>query len=99
MHYVSRVEFILDESFTDHLISISTPPFEIHNSGWGQFTIGLRIHFHDPNVQPIELGKDLVLYDDLMPASAKRPVIREEYNELVFVEPTPKMMHLLQVED
>ena len=44
--------------------------------------------------KPIELLKELVLYDDL-PASAKRPIIREDYNEIVFVEPSPTMLALL----
>ena len=89
MHYISKVEFILDESFPEPLITLYKQPFEIHQSGWGQFTIGLRIHFHEPHInKPVELGKELVLFDDL-PASAKRPIVREDYNEIVFVEPSP----------
>ena len=42
-------------------------------------------------MKTIELGKDLILYDDL-PPSAKRPIIREDYNELVFVDPNPKTL-------
>ena len=94
MHYISKVEFLLDESFEPSLIALSEPPFEIHQTGWGQFTIGLRIYFHDESVQYVELAKELVLFDD-MPQSTKRPVIREDYDELVFVDPSPSFTQLL----
>ena len=92
MHYISKVEFILDESFPEPLIVLTKPPFEIHQSGWGQFTIGLRIHFYEPLInKPLELGKELVLFHE-MPASAKRPIVREDYNEVIFVEPSLNML-------
>ena len=95
MNYISKVEFVLDESFPEPLITLTKPPFEIYQSGWGQFIIGIRIHFHEPSVNKfVELGKELVLYDEFS-ASAKRPIIREDYNELMFVEPSPHMLSLL----
>ena len=38
--------------------------------------------------------KDLILFDDLQP-SHKRPIVNEDYNELVFIEPSPHMYNLL----
>ena len=98
--YISKVEFTLDESFGDmaHIV-LTQPPYEVHQMGWGEFTIGIRIHFHKPHDnKPVEIGKQLVLYDD-MPVSAKRPIIREDYNELIFVEPSDNMMNLLSQRD
>ena len=96
MHYISKVEFIIDESFPQPLIELYKPPFEIHQSGWGQFKIGLRIHFHEPHInKPLELGKDLVLFEYDMPQNTKRPIIREDYNEIIFVEPSHHMLQLL----
>ena len=96
MNYISQVEFTLDESFGDKAhITLTQPPFEVHQMGWGQFTIGIKIHFHEPHInKPIELDKELVLFDDA-PPSSKRPIIREDYNELIFVEPTPYFLSLL----
>ena len=88
MHYISKVEFELDKSFPEPNVTLTEPPFIIHQKGWGQFTINIRIHFHEPHVnKPVDLGKELVLFDDA-PSSGKRPIVREDYNEVVFVEPS-----------
>ena len=70
------------------------PPFKIQEAGWGQFTINVKLYFPDPSCKPIELGKELILFDDL-PRKEKRPIVAEDYNELVFVEPTALMLKLL----
>ena len=54
----------------------------------------MKLHFPDPSCKPIELGKELILFDDL-PRKEKRPIVAEDYNELVFVEPTAYMLKLL----
>ena len=36
----------------------------------------------------------MVLFDDLHPTT-KRPIVMEDYNELVFVDPNPTMHRLL----
>ncbi len=38
--------------------------------------------------------KDLVLFDDMQPTT-KRPIVTEDYNELVFVDPSPTMLRYL----
>jgi len=37
----------------------------------------------------------LVLYEDTMQPSPKRPVVRETYNEIVFIEPAQEMIEML----
>ena len=95
MQYITKVEFMLDESFPEPNITLTKPPFIIHQKGWGQFTIRIRLHFIEPTVnKPIELNKELVLFDDA-PSSGKRPIIREDYNEIVFVEPSYQMLQVI----
>lgn len=92
--FIAKVEFQIDESFPVPNIQISKPPFEIHQTGWGQFAIGIKLFFRDPIHKPVEVAKELILYDDL-PPSSKRPLIREDYNELVFVQPSEKFLKML----
>ena len=44
--------------------------------------------------KPQETVKDLVLFDDMNPTT-KRPIVTEDYNELVFIDPSPMMLRLL----
>jgi len=93
--FVSKVEFELDPSFPQPIITVTQHPFQIHEVGWGQFPINIKLYFHDPNCKPVETVKDLVLFDDMNPTT-KRPIVTEEYNELVFVDPSPSLLRLLQ---
>ena len=96
--YITKVEFELDKSFPQPNITISKPPFQIQEAGWGQFTINVKLYFPDPACKPVWIAKELILFDDL-PRKEKRPIIAEDYNELVFVEPSPLMFKLLSQQD
>jgi len=93
--FVRIVEFVLDkDSFKEPEIRIMHPPFEIHQTGWGEFSIGVNLYFHDEALAPIKHYKQLHLFDANQ--SAKKPRISEDYNELVFVEPPITLLPRLQ---
>ena len=92
--FVRKVVFELDPSFPEPVRTVDKPPFEIHEVGWGQFAIGIKVYFHDMNLRPVEVLKDLILFDDSQP-SPKRSIVNEDYNELVFVEPSASMLAIL----
>ena len=76
------------------MITVTAPPFAIHEVGWGQFPINIKLYFADPSCKPVETVKDLVLFDDMNPTT-KRPIVTEDYNEIVFVDPNLNMLRLL----
>jgi hypothetical protein len=43
---VESVTFILHETFKNRVREIKTPPYEVHERGWGQFWYTLKIKFH-----------------------------------------------------
>jgi len=92
--FVSKVEFELDPSFPSPIYTVHKPPFQMHEVGWGQFPISIKLFFRDPTCKPVETLKDLVLFDDMNPTT-KRPIVIEDYNELVFIDPSPSMLRLL----
>lgn len=71
-------------------------PYEIHQTGWGEFDIGVRIFFHDPSEKPVEMTHTLKLYPDQgAQPSTKKPVVSERYDEIVFSEPTEWFAYVL----
>ena len=92
--FIEKVEFELDPSFPTRIYTLTKAPFEVHQVGWGMFTIGIKLWFIDRSLKPVEALKELVLFDDSQPTT-KRPIVTEEYNELVFVNPSPLMRKLL----
>eukprot|EP00897_Mesotaenium_endlicherianum_P001725 jgi/Mesen1/1580/ME000134S00706 len=91
---IKKVVFQLHESFPNPTRVVDTWPFELHESGWGEFEIGITIHFHsdtsDKPLDPVELSHNLKLYhDDDAQSTSKKPVLVEQYDEIVFSEPSP----------
>ena len=71
-------------------------PFEIHQTGWGEFDIGIKIFFVDPAERPAEVIHGLKLHPEQnQQASMKKPVVSERYDEIVFVEPTESFAYIL----
>lgn len=68
-YFVKKVEFNLDPSFPDHhrgkcslrRVVVEEFPFEIHEEGWGEFEIEIRITFQDPSERPIDIMHNLML--------------------------------------
>ena len=96
-HFVKSVTFTLHPSFKDPLRIISEPPYEIHEVGWGEFDIGIKISFYDQAFKDLEINHLLKVtnyYLKLHPTQAntnistKKPVISEQYDEIVFVNPS-----------
>jgi YEATS domain-containing protein 4 len=98
MHRVGRLRFLSDRRRAGPSVSIralahppprahpaemTAPPFEVSETGWGEFEIGIKIYLRDPAAEPISLVHMLRLYP-LGPPSTERPVISETYDEVVF---------------
>ncbi len=49
----------------------------MHEVGWGQFPINIKLYFVDPACQPVEAIKDLILFDELNPTT-KKPLVDED---------------------
>ncbi|XP_054574839.1 YEATS domain-containing protein 4 isoform X2 [Eptesicus fuscus] len=51
--YVKKIQFKLHESYGNPLRVVTKPPYEITETGWGEFEIIIKIFFIDPNERPI----------------------------------------------
>ncbi|GAB9471208.1 hypothetical protein Gpo141_00008430 [Globisporangium polare] len=88
-YMISKVVITLHMSFANPVRVLTEPPYEVTEFGWGEFETRIQIHFHDASEKPVDIIHMLVLYPPgNQPASTKKPVISEFYDELVFNEPT-----------
>lgn len=44
------------------ILVITQPPFEITETGWGEFEAGIRLYFKDSDEQPIDMFHQIRLY-------------------------------------
>lgn len=52
-NYVKKVHFKLHESYANPNRIVTKPPYEITETGWGEFEIVIKIYFHDSNERPV----------------------------------------------
>ena len=68
--------------------------------GWGEFDIKIKIELIDESVKPIELTHALKFYNQPHQSqSSKKPVVSENYDEIIFVNPKPEILEQLLKDD
>ncbi|KAF8410469.1 hypothetical protein HHK36_002998 [Tetracentron sinense] len=96
---IKRAVFQLHASFNNPTRVVESPPFEISESGWGEFEIAITLYFHsDVYDKQLDLYHHLKLYpeDESGPQSTKKPVVVESYDEIVFSEPSESFFARVQ---
>jgi YEATS domain-containing protein 4 len=75
---------------------IAKPPYEVTETGWGEFAIIIKVFFQDSRESPIVLNHQLRLFPEPgTPISTRRPVMSEKYDEFVFVNPSERFYNCL----
>lgn len=99
---IKKVTFKLHETYENPVRSIEKPPYQVTETGWGEFEIIIKLHFHSGS----ELGineKNFQIFHALKlhPFNPQHPVKENGevhsvlYDELVFQEPTDKVFEIL----
>lgn len=51
--YIKKVHFKLHESYANPNRILTKPPYEVTETGWGEFEIVIKVYFHDPTERPV----------------------------------------------
>jgi len=100
--YVKKVHFKLHDSYSNPNRVVTKPPYEVTETGWGEFEIVIKIFFADPVERPATIFHVLKLFQHGQPQDAaalmqegKKVVVSEFYDEIIFQDPTQYMQPLL----
>ncbi|EGG04872.1 uncharacterized protein MELLADRAFT_37191, partial [Melampsora larici-populina 98AG31] len=105
--YIRKVTFKLHDSYTNPIRTVDKPPFEITETGWGEFVILIKIFFiPEAGEKPIQIPHALRFHQWTEPAPLTHtpwldPIPDEpsihswQYDEIVFTEPTDTFYHKL----
>lgn len=91
--YIRKVQFKLHESFGNQKRILEKPPYELEETGWGEFDLMIKIYFADPSERPVTLYHHVRLF--ITKDGVGDFLVHETYDELVFSEPSSKMYNLL----
>ncbi|KAH7931162.1 yeats family protein [Leucogyrophana mollusca] len=105
-YFVKRVTFKLHDTYTNPTRHVDKPPFEVSETGWGEFEIQIRITFiTESGEKPITLYHHLKLHpwsvtgdpEIPSPENAMRmgPVHSWQYDEIVFSDPFQSFLNIL----
>ncbi|CAG7717111.1 unnamed protein product [Allacma fusca] len=90
--FIKKVHFKLHDSYANPNRILTKPPYEVTETGWGEFEVVIKIHFYDPLERPVTVYHILKLFqpgsDPTAPTVVKKSLVSEFYDEIVFQEPT-----------
>lgn len=99
--WVKKIHFKLHESYANANRTLAKPPYEVTETGWGEFEVVIKLHFHDPNERPVTLYHILKLFQspivegEISTQDTKKGLVSESYEEIVFQEPSQYMQQCL----
>lgn len=99
-NFIKSVKFTLHDTFPNNVRVLNKWPFELYEMGWGEFDIKIQIQLIDETVKPIDLVHSLKFYHPPhQSGNSKRPVVSENYDEIIFVNPKPEILEQLLKDD
>ncbi|XP_022219275.1 YEATS domain-containing protein 4 [Drosophila obscura] len=106
--YVKKVHFKLHESYANPNRIVVKPPYEVTETGWGEFEVVIKIYFNDQTERPVTCYHILKLFQSPVvdgeltsttTMDTKKGLVSESYEEIVFQEPTHVMQHYLMLSE
>ncbi|KAJ1954589.1 YEATS domain-containing 4 [Linderina pennispora] len=98
-YFIHKVEFKLHDTFVNNNRVFKSPPYEVTETGWGEFEIITKIFFPPASGEkPISLYHMLKLYppeSQVQSWPKGKPVNNFFYDELIFSEPTEEFFEML----
>ncbi|KAG6891313.1 hypothetical protein C0992_009194 [Termitomyces sp. T32_za158] len=105
-YFIKRVTFKLHDTYPNPIRNVDKPPFEVSETGWGEFDIQIRINFiHESGEKAIVVYHHLKLHpwtasgEPEIPALdlaiMAGPVHSWQYDEIVFHDPYQNFLNIL----
>ncbi|QLG70347.1 hypothetical protein HG535_0A02860 [Zygotorulaspora mrakii] len=99
-YIIKRVVFKLHDTYPNATRTVEAPPFELTETGWGEFEINIKIHFVDEaNEKLLNLYHHLRLhpYNNINPDYPQKTdeISSIYYDEIVFNEPNEDFFKIL----
>jgi YEATS domain-containing protein 4 len=99
-HWLKKVQFKLHETYAQSTRTIESPPFEVTETGWGEFEVAIKLFFvAEAGEKPISVYHQLKLHpygpNAQQEKELKLNVVSENYEEVVFNEPMEAFYDIL----
>ncbi|KRY19317.1 YEATS domain-containing protein 4, partial [Trichinella patagoniensis] len=90
--FIRKISFTLHSSFAEPTRICSEPPYEVNETGWGEFKAVIKIYFKNSCERPVTIYQTVKLFSEKgVDYTIKKPLIDERYDEIVFRNPCANM--------
>jgi YEATS domain-containing protein 4 len=98
--WLKKVQFKLHDTYANSLRMIEAPPFEVEETGWGEFDIAIKLYFVPESTEkPQTTWHSLKLHpygDDVEGQKERRETVKSIcYEEVLFTEPVEQWYEIL----
>ncbi|KAJ3719367.1 yeats family-domain-containing protein [Lentinula raphanica] len=106
-YFLKRVSFKLHDTYPNPTRNIDKPPFEVSETGWGEFEVTIKLHFvpesgekaltiyHHLKLHPWSLTGEPDSVPPVEVAQKAGPVHSWQYDEIVFNDPYQNFLNIL----
>lgn len=95
-YYIKQVVFKLHDTYPNATRVINAPPFELTETGWGEFDINVKIHFvEEANEKVLSFYHRLRLHPYDMTQPNQDEIRSIFFDEVVFNEPNEQFFQIL----
>jgi len=99
-YWLRKVQFKLHETYAQNVRTIEQPPFEVVETGWGEFEIQIKLYFVPESTEkPQTLWHSLKLHpygpDAEGMKERREVVVSQNYEEIIFNEPVEPFYEIL----
>ena len=99
-YWLKKVQFKLHETYPNSSRMIESPPFEVTETGWGEFEVQLKLYFvPEANEKAQTLWHPLKLHPYGPDAEAQKErrdtIVSQNYEEIIFNEPVEPFYDIL----
>jgi YEATS domain-containing protein 4 len=100
-NFVRKVQFKIHSDYQNPIRVVDEEPFELTETGWGEFTVQIKLYFMDPMERQVVCSHYLALHQPEYPDpdGGGTVVIKENYDEIIFVNPLKKLHDVITDEE
>uniref|UniRef100_A0AC34G6G0 Protein AF-9 homolog n=1 Tax=Panagrolaimus sp. ES5 TaxID=591445 RepID=A0AC34G6G0_9BILA len=99
-NYVRKVQFKIHSDYKNPIQVVETEPYEITETGWGEFHVQIKLYFIDPMERQVLCSHYLALHQpEYSDEKGDKFVLKECYDEIIFVNPLRKIYDAITNEE
>jgi YEATS domain-containing protein 4 len=91
-NFVRKVQFKIHSDYQNPIRVVEEEPFELTETGWGEFSVQIKLYFIDPMERQVLCSHYLALHQPEYPdGKGGTYVLKENYDEIIFINPLKKL--------